>query len=110
MYANFFPDGLDALPFAARDLHAALQWAETKPDIRMHITSEGVRGIIEIYPPGCPLPRWCLWQSQDGRLQFDDLAMHEFALPYPTIDMALRFIASKLQPPAGQGVSRPRSL
>jgi hypothetical protein len=96
MYTRFFPDGLDGLPFASRDLRSALTWAETKPDVRLHITSDGVSGVIEIYPPGSSCPRWCVWQTHDGRLQLDDLAMNEFALPYPTIDMALRFISSKL--------------
>jgi hypothetical protein len=71
-------------------------WAETKADVRLHITSEGVSGIIEIYLLGSACPRWCMWQTRDGRLQLDDLAVNEFALPYPTIDMALRFISSRL--------------
>jgi hypothetical protein len=96
MYTKFFPDGLDGLPFAPRDLCSAATWAKTKPDVRLEVTSDGVSGIIKIYPHGSTNPRWCLWQTNDGRLQLDDLTMNEFALPYPTIDMALRFIASKL--------------
>jgi hypothetical protein len=95
MYTRFFPDGIDGVPFTSRDLYVALAWAKARPDLRMRITLHGVRGIIEIYPPGSSRPRWCMWQTQDGRLQLDDLTMNEFALPYPTIDMALRFIASK---------------
>ena len=41
-------------------------------------------------------PRWCLWQTPDGRLQVDDLETGDWALPYPTVHMALRFIASRL--------------
>jgi hypothetical protein len=37
-----------------------------------------------------------MWLTQAGRLQLDDLVLNEFALPYPTIDMALRFITSQL--------------
>ena len=80
----------------SRDLRSAATWAKSKPDIRLQVTSDRVSGIIEIYPPGSTSPRWCLWQTKDGRLQLDDLTIDEFALPYPTIDMALRFIASKL--------------
>jgi len=96
MYTQFFPDGLDGLPFKTRDVRAAVKWAEARPEVRMHLTAHGVCGIIEVYPPGSYFPRWCMWHSQDGRLQFDDLVLAQFALPYPTIDMALRFIASKL--------------
>jgi hypothetical protein len=77
MYAKFFPDGLDGLPFASRDLRSAATWAKTKPDVRLQVTSDGVSGIIEIYPKGSTSPRWCLWQTNDGRLQLDDLTMNE---------------------------------
>jgi hypothetical protein len=96
MYSKFFPDGFDGLPFSPRDLHTALRWVQTHPDARMRLTAFGISGIIEIYPPGWSCPRWCLWQSQDGRLQLDDIAMSEYGLPYPTFDMALRFIALSL--------------
>jgi hypothetical protein len=96
MYRKFFPNGLDGRPFASRDLLSAAIWAKSRPDVRLEVTADGVSGIIEIYPQGAASPRWCLWQTNDGRLQLDDLTMNQFALPYPTLDMALRFIASKL--------------
>ena len=98
MRTKFFPDRLDAFPFAQRELDAAVAWAEAQPTMRVNVTSNeaGVKGVIEVYSCGSVWPRWCLWQSQDGRLQLDDLAMTEFALPYPTLDMALRFVTSKL--------------
>jgi hypothetical protein len=96
MYLEIFPDGLDGLAFSQRDLRSAFRWAQTRPNVRLHLTVDGVGGIIEIYPPESSHPRWCLWQTRDGRLQFDDLATNEFALPYPTLDMALRFIARNL--------------
>ncbi len=98
MYTKFFPDRLDGFPFALRDLHAALAWAAARPDVWLRITPAGaqVSGVIEICPAGASWPRWCLWQTLDGRLQLDDVATGECALPYPTIHMALRFIASKL--------------
>jgi hypothetical protein len=94
----FFPDQYEGLAFTLRDLNAALTWAETKAEVRLHIKLDCVcmSEIIEIYPPGASLPRWCLWRTHEGRLQVDDLEMDEFALPYPTVDMALRFIASTL--------------
>ena len=76
MYTKFFPDGLDGLPFAPpRELCSAATWAKTKPDVRLEVTSDGVSGIIEIYPHGSTNPRWCLWQTNDGRLQLDDLTI-----------------------------------
>jgi hypothetical protein len=96
MYLEFFPDGLDGVPFAPRDMQSAVLWAKRQPSARLRFTAEGVSGIIEIYPAGSSNPRWCLWQTRDGRLQFDDLATNEFALPYPTLDMALRFVALNL--------------
>src|SRR5271170_2335139 len=69
MYTKFFPDGLDGLPFASRDLRSAAAWAKTKPDVRLQVTSDGVSGIIEIYLQGSASPRWCVWQTNDGRLQ-----------------------------------------
>jgi hypothetical protein len=96
MYLEIFPDGLDGVPFAPQDLRSAILWAKTQPSARLRLTADGVSGIIEVYPLGSPHPRWCLWQSHDGRLQFDDLATNEFAMPYPTLDMALRFIALNL--------------
>jgi hypothetical protein len=96
MYSQFFPDGLDGLPFAPRDLQTALRWVQTQPFVQLRLTTDGISGIIEIYPPGSSSPRWCLWQSNDGRLQLDDVLLSLFALPYPTLDMALRFIALSL--------------
>ena len=98
MHTKFFSDRLDGFPFAQRELDAVVAWAKAQWAVRLNITSDDtrVRGVIEIYPWGSVWPRWCVWQSPDGRLQLDDLAMNEFALPYPTIDMALRFITSKL--------------
>ena len=96
MYTKFFPNRLDGFPFALRDLIAVCTWAETK-SVRMHVTwHTHINGVIEIFPWESPWPRWCMWQSPDGRLQLDDLVMSEFALPYPTVAMALRFIESKL--------------
>ena len=98
MHTKFFSDRLDGFPFVQRELDAVVAWAETQRAVRLNITSDevGVKGVIEIYVWGSVWPRWCLWQSRDGRLQLDDLAESEFALPYPTVDMALRFITSKL--------------
>lgn len=98
MYTKFFPDRLDALPLAVRDLNATLAWAAARPDVRLQVTSDDtmVKGVIQVHPWGSSWPRWCMWRSQDGRLQIDDLTTADFALPYPTVHMALRFFASKL--------------
>ena len=94
----FLPDQYEGLPFTLRDLSAALAWVETQSEVRLHIKLDCVcmSEIIEIHPPGASLPRWCIWRTHEGRLQVDDLETDEFALPYPTVDMALRFIASAL--------------
>jgi hypothetical protein len=63
----------------------------------LRLTTTGISGVIEIYPAGSLSPRWCLWQSKDGRLQFDDVALSNFGPPYSTLDMALRFVALSLQ-------------
>jgi hypothetical protein len=96
MYTELFPDGLDGLPFEPRDLQTAMRWMQTHPCADLRLTTTGISGIIEIYPTGASLPRWCLWQTRDGRLQLDDVAQSDFALPYPTLDMALRFVALNL--------------
>jgi hypothetical protein len=96
MYLEFFPDGLDGVPFAPRDLRSAILWANSQPSARLRLTADGISGIMEIYLDGSSHPRWCLWQTSDGRLQFDDLVTNQFALPYATLDMALRFIAQNL--------------
>jgi hypothetical protein len=93
---RFFTPQLEGLPFTVRDLEAALTWASHRSDIRLHIRLDCVCSpeVIEVYPQGALFPRWCIWQTHEGRLQVDDLVRNEFALPYPIIDMALRFIAS----------------
>jgi hypothetical protein len=96
MYLDILPHGLDGVPFAPQDLRSAVLWAKSQPSARLRLTVDGISGIIEIYPHGSSHPRWCLWQTNDGRLQFDDLATSQFGLPYPTVDMALRFIALNL--------------
>lgn len=95
---RFFTPQLEGLPFSLRDLETALAWAEHRSDVRLHIKLDCICNceVIEIYPSGALFPRWCIWQTQEGRLQVDDLDRSEFALPYPIIDMALRFIGSKL--------------
>jgi hypothetical protein len=98
MYTRFFPERLDGFPFAGRDFQAVVSWAKARSDVRLNFTTADteVQGVIEIYPAGAAWPRWCLWQTPDGRLQVDDLETGDWALPYPTVHMALRFIASKL--------------
>lgn len=98
MYTKIFPERLDGFAFAGRDLQAVVAWAEARADVRLDVTTGDteVQGVIEIYPAGAAWPRWCLWQTSDGRLQVDDLETGDWALPYPTVPMALRFITSKL--------------
>jgi hypothetical protein len=96
MSSAIFPDGLNGRPFGARAVQSILRWAQTHPDAPLRLTTTGITGVIEIYPPNAQSPRWCLWQTASGRLQFDDLLTNQDALPYPTLDMALRFVALTL--------------
>ena len=97
MYQDLFANGFDGLPFEPRDLQTAMRWMRSHPNADLRLTTTGISGVIEIYPAGSLSPRWCLWQSKDGRLQFDDVALSNFGLPYSTLDMALRFVALSLQ-------------
>lgn len=98
MYTDIFPNRINAFPFAIQDLQSIIVWAASRPDVWVRVTAAGslVRGVVEIYQREAPQPRWCMWLTADGRLQLDDLLMSEFALPYPMIGMALRFIESRL--------------
>ncbi len=96
MYTEFFPDGLDGLPFSADDMQSAFRWVQAHPGTRLRLTTAGITGVIEIYPSGALHPRWCLWRNHNDRLQLDDVVLNICALPYPTLDMALRFVALNL--------------
>ena len=95
---KFFTPHYEGLPFTIRDLDTALTWGKSQSAVRLRIKLDCVciAEVIEIYPLSCLFPRWCIWQTYEGRLQVDDLTRNEYALPYPIIDMALRFIASTL--------------
>jgi hypothetical protein len=95
---RFFIRQFEGTPFSVRDLETVVAWASQRSDVRLHIRLDCIcmSEVIEIYQVGSLFPRWCLWQTNEGRLQVDDLFRSEFAMPYPMIDMALRFIGSKL--------------
>ena len=77
-------------------MQSAFRWVQAHPAAHLRLTTTGISGVIEIYPIGSPHPRWCLWRNIDGRLQLDDISLNISALPYPTLDMALRFVALNL--------------
>ena len=95
---RLYPDQLEGLPFAIRDLLAALAWAKTHSGVQLQITLDHphIYEAIEICPPGTSSLRWLIWRTYEGRLRVDDLLKGDFGLPYLTLETALQFIASQI--------------
>jgi hypothetical protein len=96
--ARLDPAHLEGGSFLLRDLRVALLWAECNPTMRLQIMLDqpDISEVIEIRPSLSATPRWLIWNTLDGELRVIDLVTANFALPYLTVDSALRFIGSTL--------------
>jgi hypothetical protein len=94
--ARLDPALLEGGSFTLRDLRVALSWAESNPNMRLQIMLDhpDIGEVIEICPPSSAMPRWLIWNTFSGDLRVIDLVTLNFALPYLTVDTALRFIGS----------------
>jgi hypothetical protein len=88
-------DPLEGLSFVMDDLHAAIAWASAHPELRMVVATGYLLSpeVIEVYPLGSSSPRWFVWRDHLGSVRGGDCKEYAFAVPYPSVRTALRFIA-----------------
>jgi hypothetical protein len=88
-------DPLEGLSLEMDDLHAARAWASAHPELRLVVATGYLLSpeVIEVYPPGSTSPRWFVWRDHVGRVRGGDCQAYEFAVLYPSVRTALRFIA-----------------